>query len=75
MEKIFENLPKPLEWRSFYLNDLPILMDINEEVREVSIQHHRNGSQIMVLESIKDKQLIVSAEKIGLGKEKPRKRI
>ncbi len=50
-------------------------MDIYKEVREVSIQHHRNKSQIMVLESIKDKQLIVSAEKTGLGKEKPRKRI
>ena len=36
--KIFKNLPKPVEWRSFYNNDLPILMDICKEVREVSIQ-------------------------------------
>ena len=40
LEKIFKNLPKPLEWRSFYNNDLPILMDIYEEVQEVPIQTH-----------------------------------
>jgi len=38
LEKIFKNLPKPLEWLSFYLNDLLLLMDFCEEVREVSIQ-------------------------------------
>ena len=40
--KIFKNLPKPLEWQSFYRHDLPILMDISEEVREVSNQNHLN---------------------------------
>jgi hypothetical protein len=30
VEKIFKNLPKPLEWRSFYNNDLPLLMDFCE---------------------------------------------
>jgi hypothetical protein len=40
VEKIFQNLPKPLEWRSFYRHDLPILMDFCKEVREVSDQHH-----------------------------------
>ena len=39
VEKIFKNLPKPLEWRSFYNNDLPLLIDFCEEVQEVSIQH------------------------------------
>jgi hypothetical protein len=34
LKEILENIPKPLEWRSFYNNDLPILMDINEEVRK-----------------------------------------
>ena len=38
VEKIFKNLPKPLEWRSCYRHELPILMDISEEVREASIQ-------------------------------------
>ena len=38
VEKIFENLPKPLEWLSFLNRDLPLLIDFCEEVREVSIQ-------------------------------------
>jgi len=38
IEKIFKNLPKPLEWRSFYNHDLPLLIDFCEEVQEVSIQ-------------------------------------
>ncbi len=37
VEKIFNNLPKSLEWRSFYNHDLPLLMDISEEVQKVSI--------------------------------------
>ena len=45
VEHIFKNLPKPLEWRSFYNNDLPLLMDFCEEIREISIQHHLNKSQ------------------------------
>jgi len=39
VEKNFKNLPNPLEWRSFFNNDLPLLMDICKEVQEVSIQH------------------------------------
>jgi hypothetical protein len=36
VEKIFDNLPKSLKWRSFYENGLPILLDICEEVQEAS---------------------------------------
>jgi len=39
VENIFVNLPKPLEWLSFYLHDLPLLIDFCEEVQEISIQH------------------------------------
>ena len=38
VHQIFKNLPKLLEWRSFYRHDLPILIDFCEEVREASIQ-------------------------------------
>ncbi len=38
VEKIFKNLPKPLEWQSFYNHDLPLLIDFCEEVQEASIQ-------------------------------------
>ena len=54
LEKIFKNLPKPLEWRYFYLRDLPILLDINEEVREVSYQNHLNRAQTRALKKLKD---------------------
>jgi len=45
VEEIFKNLPKPLKWRSFYNHDLPLLMDICEEVKKVSIQNALNRSQ------------------------------
>jgi putative transposon-encoded protein len=31
--KNFKNLPKSLNWRAFYLNDLQVLMDICEGVQ------------------------------------------
>jgi len=46
VEKIFKNLPKPLEWRSFFNHDLPLLMDFCEEVQEVSIQHQLSLTQL-----------------------------
>ncbi|MBC8392038.1 MAG: ParB/RepB/Spo0J family partition protein [Deltaproteobacteria bacterium] len=54
IEKVFKNLPKPLEWRSFFNHDLPLLMDFCEEVREVSIQHRLNRSQTRALAKLKD---------------------
>ncbi len=53
VEQIFTRLPKPVEWRSFYNNDLPILMDICKEVREISIQDGLNRSQTRALETLK----------------------
>ncbi len=44
VEQVFTKLPKSLEWRSFYNNDLPILMDICKEVRKISIQDGLNRS-------------------------------
>jgi len=53
VEKIFKNLPKPLEWLSFYLHDLPLLMDISKEVQKISIQNRLNRSQTRALETLK----------------------
>ena len=39
VEKIFNNLPKPLEWRSFFNHNLPLLIDFCEKVQKISIQH------------------------------------
>jgi hypothetical protein len=33
VEKIFKNLPKSLEWRSFYTHDLTLLVDICKDVQ------------------------------------------
>ena len=38
--QIFNNLPKPGQWLSFYLHDLPLLLDFCEEVREPSIEYY-----------------------------------
>ena len=38
VEKIFKNLPKPLEWRLFYSNGLPLLIHFCEEAQKVSTQ-------------------------------------
>ena len=54
VDEIFKNFLKPLEWRYFYLRDLPILMDINEEVREVSNQNHLNREQTSALKKLDD---------------------
>ena len=42
VKTIFTNLPKSLEWRSFYRNDLNSLVQTDQEVRKVSIQHRLN---------------------------------
>ena len=53
IEKIFKNLPKPLKWRSFYENDLPILLDISDDVKNVSIRNGLNRSQTKALATLK----------------------
>ena len=54
VDDIFKKLPKSLEWQSFYIHDLPLLMDICEEVRKVSIQKGLNRSQTRALETLKE---------------------
>ncbi len=49
VQEIFKNLPKPVKWLSFYLNDLPLLVDICKEVQDISIQHNLNKSQTRAL--------------------------
>ncbi len=53
VEKIFKYLPKPLKWQSFYVHDLPIVMDICEDVKKASIQNGLTGSQTKALETLK----------------------
>ena len=53
VQEIFENLPKPLKWLSFYLNDLPLLMDFCKDVQDISIKHNLNKSQTRALAKLK----------------------
>jgi hypothetical protein len=53
VEKIFNNLPKPLEWQTFYRHDLPLLIDFCKEVQEASIQNRLNSSQTRALEKLR----------------------
>ncbi len=53
VEKIFKNLPKSLEWPSFYRHDLPLLIDFCKEVQEASIQNRLNSSQTRALEKLR----------------------
>ncbi len=46
VEFIFQNLPKPLEWRSFLNNDLILLTDIPSIVQTASVKHSLNKTKI-----------------------------
>jgi len=41
VDKIFKNLPKSLEWQSFYTHDLALLVDICKELQDISIQQNQ----------------------------------
>lgn len=64
VEQIFNNLPKSLEWRSFYSNDLLLLVDFCEEVQEISIRHCLNTSQTRALAKLRQ----ASAKEFHLAK-------
>jgi hypothetical protein len=46
VESIFQNLPKPLEWRSFLAHDLILLTDIPSIVQTASVKHGLNKAKI-----------------------------
>lgn len=43
VESIFNGLPKPKDWRSLYINDLPLLTSIDDEMQAVAV--HRSNNQ------------------------------
>jgi hypothetical protein len=45
-ESIFNNLPKPLKWQSFLMNDLILFTDIPAKVQKASIKHSLNKAKI-----------------------------
>jgi len=68
LNKIFKNLPKPLEWRSFYNHDLPLITDFCEDIQGVSIRHQLNRSQTRALKKpIKIKQCRYRSRALSAG--------
>jgi len=53
LEKIFKNLPKRLEWKSFYVNDFPLVREICEDIRKISLENQLNKSQIKAISEVK----------------------
>ncbi|MBT6751893.1 MAG: ParB/RepB/Spo0J family partition protein [Desulfobacula sp.] len=49
VEAIFKNLPKPLKWQSFLMNDLILLTDIPSKVQKASVKHSLNKVQTKAL--------------------------
>jgi hypothetical protein len=54
VEKIFKKLPKRLEWKSFFIHDLPLIQGVCEEIREISYKNQLNKSQIKAISDIKN---------------------
>ena len=50
--RIFQNLPKSLEWRSFYRHDLSLLVQVDEKVRDASVKHEMSKSQSWALQKL-----------------------
>jgi ParB/RepB/Spo0J family partition protein len=53
VEAIFENMSKSLKWRSFYVHDLPLVMDFFEEVQDLSVRHRLNRSRTKALQKVR----------------------
>lgn len=51
--RIFDNLPKPVDWRSFYNNDLPLITSLDEDVKQLAIEQKLNKSQAKALNNLK----------------------
>jgi hypothetical protein len=49
VESIFDNLPKPLMWRSFLMHDLTLLTDIPYKVQKASVKCNLNKAQTKAL--------------------------
>ena len=59
LEKAVKKLPKPLEWRSFYKNDLNLLVETPQEVRDLAIQQKLNKSENVMNCATQPAQIII----------------
>lgn len=49
---IFDGLPRPVEWRSFYVHDLPLVTSLDKAVMEWAIEKKLNKSQAKALNEV-----------------------
>jgi len=55
VEEIFKKLPnKHLEWIVFYVHDFPLITDICEEIRKISVENQQNRVQTKAISDIKN---------------------
>jgi len=52
VERVFESLPRPVEWLPFFRHDLPLVTTITAEVREVATREKLNKSQTKALNEV-----------------------
>lgn len=52
VERVFESLPRPVEWLPFFRHDLPLVTSITAEVREVATREKLNKSQTKALNEV-----------------------
>ena len=64
---IFDRLPRPVEWRSFYVNDLTLVTDLDEAVLEWAIEKKLNKSQAKALNEVCKASPAVFAEIVEKG--------
>lgn len=53
VEGIFAGLPRPMGWKSFYVNDLPLVTRLDDDVRNVAICNKLSKSQAKALNEVK----------------------
>ncbi len=46
-------MPRPIEWRAFYVHDLPLVTDLDPEVREWAVANRLNKSQTRAMNRVK----------------------
>ena len=54
VEEIFKKLPKHLEWILFYVHEFPLITDICEEIRKISVENQLNKSQTKAITDVKN---------------------
>lgn len=54
VEAAFKQLPKPITWRSYYVNDLPCVTKLSKEVKRLAAEMKLNKSQAKALQQVQD---------------------